>query len=254
MKKFLKRAMQTALRRFGYSIGPYRKDSSLPPDFSADTEKIWEAVKPFTMTSPERVSALVDAVQYLTRSGIEGDFVECGVWKVGSTMAMALALMDQGSKDRDLWLYDTFAGMPAPTEIDIEYTGRTGREKYSEHKNSANSSDWYLSPIDEVRRNILQTGYDVDRIHFVKGKVEDTIPTELPKKIALLRLDTDWYASTKHELIHLFPLVQPRGVVIIDDYGHWQGSKKAVDEYMNGNHISIFWHRIDYTGRIGVKV
>jgi hypothetical protein len=83
--------------------------------------------------------------------------------------------------------------------------------------------------------------------------VEDTIPGNMPKKIALLRLDTDWYESTKHELTHLFPLLQSNGVLIIDDYGHWEGARKAVNEYISDKHIRILLNRIDYTGRIAIK-
>jgi hypothetical protein len=86
------------------------------------------------------------------------------------------------------------------------------------------------------------------------GKVEDTIPADIPEKIALLRLDTDWYESTKHELIHLFPRLQKGGVLIIDDYGFWKGARKAVDEYFAENNIQILLNRIDDTGRMAIKL
>jgi hypothetical protein len=104
-----------------------------------------------------------------------------------------------------------------------------------------------------VRNNVCGTGYPREKLHFVVGKVEDTIPATMPRKIALLRLDTDWYDSTKHELSHLFPLLRPQGVLIVDDYGHWQGARKAVDEYFAAHQTGILLHRIDYTGRIAVK-
>jgi O-methyltransferase len=86
------------------------------------------------------------------------------------------------------------------------------------------------------------------------GKVEDTFPKDTPDKIAILRLDTDWYESTRHELIHLYPKLSIGGVLIIDDYGHWEGARKAVDEYINDNTLRILLNRIDYTGRIAVKM
>jgi O-methyltransferase len=98
----------------------------------------------------------------------------------------------------------------------------------------------------------VSIGLIVQRL--VKGKVEDTVPKNAPEKIALLRLDTDWYESTRHELVHLFPRLVPGGVLIIDDYGHWQGARKAVDEYIAGNQVKILLNRVDYTGRIGVKI
>ena len=96
------------------------------------------------------------------------------------------------------------------------------------------------------------TGYPVGNIRLLKGKVEDTIPGTMPAKIALLRLDTDWYESTKHELTYLFPLLEKSGVLIIDDYGAWQGARKAVDEYLKDNG-TVYLNRIDFTGRLLIK-
>lgn len=94
------------------------------------------------------------------------------------------------------------------------------------------------------------------KIKFIilKGKVEDTIPNVLPDTISLLRLDTDWYESTKHELTYLYPKLTKKGILLIDDYGYWQGSKKAVDEYIEEEKLSIFLNRIDLSGRLAVKI
>ena len=92
-----------------------------------------------------------------------------------------------------------------------------------------------------------------ERIHFVEGKVEDTIPATLPKRVALLRLDTDWYESTRHELCHLYPLLSRHGILVIDDYGHWQGARQAVDEYFAAQGQPVYLHRVDYTARLVVK-
>jgi hypothetical protein len=99
----------------------------------------------------------------------------------------------------------------------------------------------------------LGTGYPPEKVHFVKGMVEDTIPEQSPDGIALLRLDTDWYQSTKLELLHLYPRLANQGVLIIDDYGHWQGARRAVDEFISELRDPILLHRIDYTGRIAIK-
>jgi hypothetical protein len=104
-----------------------------------------------------------------------------------------------------------------------------------------------------VKLNIESTNYPKNLVHFVKGKVEDTIPQTMPEKIAILRLDTDWYESTYHELKHLFPKLVKGGIIIIDDYGHWKGAREAVDQYFTENGIHILLNRIDYTGRIGIK-
>jgi len=112
---------------------------------------------------------------------------------------------------------------------------------------------WAMAPLDRVRRNVLATGYPAERVHFIQGKVEDTLPANAPDRIALLRLDTDWYESTHHELTHLYPRLSPGGVLIIDDYGHWQGSRLAVDEFFAARAYTPLLGRMDYTGRMMVK-
>lgn len=168
-------------------------------------------------------------------------------------MAMALTLKDLNINDRHLYLYDTYSGMSAPGDDDVSIIGTNAHQKFSETKITADSSDWCLSSLPDVKKNVFSTGYKKEYFHFIEGKVEDTIPENIPEKIAILRLDTDWYESTKHELLHLFPLLQPNGVLIIDDYGHWEGAKKAVDEYFEEKKITILLNRIDYTGRIAIK-
>ena len=183
---------------------------------------------------------------------IQGDVVECGVWKGGSTMMMVKTLMQAGITDREIYLYDTYEGMPEPTEKDKDLSGTSAQGTWSENQTDS-VNEWCYSPLEEVQNNLYSTGYPADKIHFVKGKVEDTIPATLPQSIALLRLDTDWFDSTYHELIHLYPLLQKGGTLIIDDYGHWQGAREAVDKYFAENQVTMLLSRIDYTGRIGVK-
>lgn len=256
MARVVKSAIRSAIRRCGLDIvrhRPVRDPSSFPPDFDEATIEICNAVAPYTMTSPERIEAVVNAVGYLVKHGIQGSIVECGVWRGGSAMAMLLALKRLGDESRELHLYDTFTGMSAPGEVDVSYDGEHARTTYLNVKASDEESHWYWSTLEEVQRNTYSTGYRQDGIHLIPGKVETTIPEHAPSEIALLRLDTDWYESTKHELIHLFPRLQPQGVLIIDDYGHWKGARKAVDEYLSENNVRILLNRIDYTGRIGVK-
>lgn len=251
MKKYFNRMLRSVIQKAGFDI--VRRNHAYPNDFNSGVIEICEIVKPYTMTSPERLNSLINAVQYIVDAGIDGAFVECGVWKGGSSMAMAHALIRMGSERRDLYLYDTFSGMTAPSDVDISIHGEAAHQRFSETKISDDASDWCLSPLEEVKQNLFNTGYDKEKIHLIKGRVEDTIPKNIPDKIALLRLDTDWYESTKHELVHLFPLLAPNGVLIIDDYGHWEGARKAVDEYLSDNKIKILLNRIDYTGRIAVK-
>lgn len=217
----------------------------------SEIKEILQAVKPYTMTSPERIVSLVDAVQHVIRHDIPGDIVECGVWKGGSMMAVAKTLQHFGAQ-RNLHLYDTFDGMTEPEAVDADWMGQKAKA-LMDISEKDNSEIWGYCPLEEVRRNLESTGYDGKLISYIKGAVESTIPDAIPETISLLRLDTDWYASTLHELEHLYPRLSVGGLLIIDDYGHWQGARKAVDEYLERTQTKLFLSRIDYTARIGVK-
>jgi O-methyltransferase len=252
------RRLASALRcRFGYNPRHYLAGTLQlwnPPDISEEHWSIVRTVRPYTLTSPERVCAVLDAVEFVVRNDIPGSIVECGVWKGGSMMAAALALLRLNAASRDLYLFDTFEGMPRPEEGDSDYKGRAASRFFHRLQTGANSSSWCAASPAEVQKTMDLTGYDRSRIHLVKGLVEETIPRQAPDSIALLRLDTDWYESTKHELEHLFPRLSKNGVLIIDDYGHWRGARKAVDEYFSDNGKSIFLSRVDYAGRVAIKL
>jgi O-methyltransferase len=239
--------------RFGQRLVPL--ETPVPPDMASDKAfmDVYGKCRPFTMTSVERMFSLFQSVRYVVENGLPGDFVECGVWKGGSSMLIALTLSQLGVSDRRLWLYDTFEGMSEPTAEDKDFAGSdaVGQLKASDKEDS--HSVWCYSSLDEVKANMGRTGYDTANIRFVQGKVEDSIPGEIPLDIALLRLDTDWYASTYHELTHLYPLLQRRGVLIVDDFGHWEGAKKAVIQYFGEQGLHPILHRIDNTGRILIK-
>ncbi len=220
--------------------------------FEPEIASIVERVRPYTMTSPARVAALCDAVSYIVRHDIPGDIVECGVWKGGSSMAAALRLLQLNRADRALYLFDTFEGMTAPGEHDL--SASSGFSAATMIKHAPKSSHLRArAVIDEVEANMFSTGYAEALTHLVKGKVEETVPAQAPQRIAILRLDTDWYESTRHELIELYPRLVSGGILIIDDYGDWQGARRAVDEYFADPARRIFLNRIDRTGRIGVK-
>jgi O-methyltransferase len=243
-----RRALNHALARVGLVVIPKPPEERLEHDFLA----IYEQCAYATMTSRERMYCLWQAVDHITAAGIPGDVVECGVWRGGSTMLAAMTLQRRGDTTRRLWLYDTFAGMVEPGQHDRGRRGEDAHQMWAEMR-TGDHNEWCYSPLDEVQANMRRTGLAPERFKFVMGKVEDTIPGELPKRIALLRLDTDWYESTRHELIHLFPLLEPGGVLIVDDYGDWEGARRAVDEYFDETGTKILLSRIDETGRIGVK-
>jgi O-methyltransferase len=226
------------------------------PEATAGQLQIMNEVRPFTMTSWERVWALLQAVGYVHARRIEGDIVECGVWRGGSSMAAARALLLAGDAARQLWLFDTYAGMNKPTADDRRIrSDEPALGKWLETSTAQDGSDWCKASLEDVRDNMKRTGYPEDRIRMVAGRVEETLldPANIPAKIAILRLDTDWYESTRMELEYLFERVSPGGIVILDDYGHWAGAKKAVDESL-ATQPPYFMNRIDASGRIMVKI
>jgi hypothetical protein len=247
LKKFIK----GLAHKFGYKITKVSDDPLISKDELF--MEIYRKCQNYTMTSVERMYALYKAVQYIVDSKLPGDFVECGVWRGGSAMLMAHTLLALGDKSRKIYLYDTFEGMSEPTKQDYKIANEDLRaiDKWKREQRETHNN-WDFSPLHEVTFRMVSTGYPEDKMVFIKGKVEDSIPNSVPSKIALLRLDTDWYESTKHELNHLFPLLESNGVLIIDDYGSWAGSKKATDEYFSRR--SILLHRIDKDSRIGLKI
>ncbi len=241
------------IRQFAHICG-YVITREIPSDFRDQDIKIINSVQPYTMTSAERIFSLIEAVRYVVKNEIPGDIVECGVWRGGSMMATAKTLLEQNTQEKDLYLFDTFEGMTKPEKIDISNSNLDATKEFDNTIIDVDSSTWCRATIDDVKSNLFSVGYDKSKIHFIKGKVEDTLPLDGLKSISILRLDTDWYQSTKHELIHLFPKLSKGGVLIIDDYGFWQGARKAVDEYISENNIQILLNRIDETGRIALKL
>lgn len=249
----MKRLVQGALRTLGYELRrlPSSPQDARLRDLSEQERRTIGAVLPFTNTSVERIAALMNAVTYITGNRIRGDIAECGVWRGGSMMAVALTLVALGDVSRRLFLYDTYEGMSEPTDQDTTPWGDSAAAMLGRYPRG--TGPWCYASMDDVRANLVSTGYPQENIIMVAGKVEDTLPKHLPGELSLLRLDTDWYESTKHELTHLYPLLVRNGILIIDDYGHWEGARKAVDEYFLAGGGVHFLHRIDYTGRLLVK-
>ena len=244
LKNFIKKILST----FNYRI----ISNNYPTDFTEKDIKIIKFVNNYTMTSPERIKCLIDATKYIVKNKIVGTFVECGVWRGGSVMAAMLMLKKLKVNNTKFYLFDTFDGMSEPSNFDRDYSKNKGKDLLQYNTKDKNNKIWCYSPIEEVKKNIFKTKYPIKNIKFIKGKVEVTLKYYAPKKIALLRLDTDWYQSTKYELEILFPRLVKGGVLIIDDYGYWKGCKKAVDEYFLKKN-TYFQHRIDETGIILIK-
>jgi O-methyltransferase len=250
--QIFKRRAKHLLSRFGYEIINTRSRPPWPLDFQQRDIDLCEEVAAYTLTPPAAVVALADAVRYVCTAKVPGAIVECGVWKGGSMRAVARTLLEAGETETDLYLFDTFEGMSEPTDRDVMWTGERADVLLAQQ--SKDSHYWARASVDQVREVMYALPYPKSKIHFVQGKVEDTIPDQAPDQIALLRLDTDWYESTKHELVHLYPRLVPGGVLILDDYGFWRGAGRAADEYFQENDPPPLLVRIDYEGRrVAVK-
>lgn len=214
-----------------------------------------QKVRPHTRTFGAGVEApwaLYQSIEHIVRNRIPGDIVECGVWSGGSMLLAAHALLHFGDTSRRIYLYDTFAGMPKPDAIDARWDGVPALPTWEHHRRSGTS--WCFGGTqDHVRGVVLSSGYPEDRLVFVAGMVEDTLPATRPETISLLRLDTDLYRSTYHELVHLYPLLSVGGILILDDYGAFQGARAATDQFIEENELPLFLSRIDGSVRLAIK-
>ena len=207
--------------------------------------KIVDEVRPITMVGIERLYSLWCSVNYVVKNNIDGDIVECGVWRGGCCELIAKTLESLGNTSRRIYMYDTFEGMTKPEEVDVSYDGKIkAKEMLELFEKKGNyeygEKGWCESSIQHVHNVMAGTGYPMENVCLVKGKVEDTIPDVMPNNISILRLDTDWYESTKHEMLHLYKNLSQGGVLISDDYYYWTGCKKAIDDYFSDQKKPLF--------------
>jgi O-methyltransferase len=219
---------------------------SVPPDCDPRTAAIIDRVQAYTLTPPARLMALCEGIRNLDRNGVPGAIVECGVWRGGSMMAAALTLLELGNTDREIWLYDTFTKMPEFGEHDALASGHDLGQVYEQ---IGDDPIYEIYSEERIRKLMVSTGYPEGKLRLIKGMVEDTIPAQAPGQIALCRLDTDFYESTRHELEQLYPRVSRGGLVIVDDYGEFLGARKAVDEFIARLDPVPLLHRVDFSCR-----
>jgi hypothetical protein len=229
---------------------PKKKSQRLPAHYDEAARRTIRHVGPRTMTSHQKLYALIVATRHVARRQLPGAIVECGVWRGGSMQAIALTLLELDERERDLHLFDTFEGMPEPTAEDRRRDGAPARELLESH--DRDTKLWAVAGLDDVRAGMADTGYPSEHVHFHVGRVEETIPADAPGEIALLRLDTDWYQSTLHELEHLYDRVPSGGVILFDDYEYWEGARQAVDEFVERRGLGLLLAPMG-SGRIAVK-
>jgi O-methyltransferase len=254
IKRHLSRGFHRVLRKTGYHLVPISQAEKIPPDIEAEFLPLYEATKPFTMTSLPRMYALYKAIEYAVKKNIPGDIVECGAWKGGSMMLAALALKKFGDTSRHIYLYDTFKGLPAPTDKDINMKDGKPVMDFWRKNQKGDINLWCYATKDECEENMRATGYPESKVHVIEGMVQDTLLMNSPKQIALLRLDLDFYEATKYVLPNLFPRLAIHGVLLSDNYGNLKGERDAIDEYFKKTGTIILLDRMDGCGRIGLKV
>lgn len=251
----LTRYVNSICHIFGLHISRHKAISKALPEFVDQTfVSIYEKHKDKTMVPWTGCHATYTAAKYVAAYGIDGDVVECGVWRGGSSIIIAETLNAYGVNDKNIFMYDTYEGMSEPTDLDYPVARKDLRAADLLRTSDKTACIWAISSMEDVKNNILSASYPADNFKLIKGKVESTIPGEIPTKISLLRLDTDWYESTIHALEHLFPRLVVGGVLICDDYGHWAGVRKAVDQYLKQHKVRMLLHTdAQYGAVIGIK-
>ena len=222
-------------------------------ELDPETKEIFKKVKPFTMTSEIRLWSMVQSLDWIINKKIDGEIVETGCWKGGNLFLCDLYLKSKGINNKKIYGYDTFSGMPLPEKNDFKWQRSFNEtlERWSMN-NQKNKNNWAIVNKKNVLDNIKKIKAE-ESIKLIEGKVEDSllIKNNLPKKIAMLRIDTNFYKSTKFALEVLEPLVEKEGVIIFDDYGSWVGASKAIDEYFKNKFVWL--HRVDRGSRLLIK-
>lgn len=250
MKNIIKIFINKFLKSFGLLV---INQNQKIIEISDNDNELLKTISIYSMTPKIRMYNLLQSLREIKYKNIPGDFVECGVWKGGNLILMKKFLEKELIDTKKIYAFDTFEGMSQPDENDYELSNNVSAEDLLKKDTKKKSNVWGICSLEDVKKNLLKNLKDIDNIYFIKGKVEKTLNFEknIPEKISLLRLDTDWYSSTKKELEILYEKVSSGGIIIIDDYGHWGGSKKAVDEFFKNKYV--WMHYVDYACRLIIK-
>jgi len=191
-----------------------------------------------TMIGMKRLDNIEYCVREVLKNKIEGDFAELGVWRGGSAILMRALLKEMNAKDRNVWVADSFEGLPEPD--DKKYPADKGDKHFM--------FDELKVSLEEVKHNFSKYGLLDEQVKFLKGWFKNTLPTAPIKKLAILRLDGDMYESTMDGLVNLYPKLSVGGYIIIDDWGAIPACRKAVEDYRKENSITEKIVEIDWTG------
>ena len=233
MIKKLKKLIKQFFSFFNLTISK-KKNYRFPIEADKEIIEFIKISKQFSMTDLHAMYVLSQAILKAKTNKLDGDFVECGIWRGGNVLLLKL-LNDYYKLNKSIFAFDTFDGMTAPSKFDIDFQNISAEEQLNKNDKSEDKKNIHCySELETVKKNISKYT-NLNNIKFVKGPVEKTLldKENLPEKISILRLDTDFYESTKIELDVLYPKLVQGGVLIIDDYGHWKGAQKAVDEFFD---------------------
>jgi len=252
-----KKPLQRLLALFGYRATKLTANELTPPTYPIEFDDADKAIFDYvlsnklTMVSREQLISTLLASKHVCNAGVEGDFVECGVWRGGNSI-IAADVFNRMTTNKEVYLFDTFAGMTEPTEADKpNFKGYSTRDRFLADQRGTHN-EWCYASLEEVMGH-FQTRDLVHKAKFIKGDVLRTLDdADIPQKISILRLDTDWYQSTKKELEVLWPRLQDGGILMIDDYDYWSGVKTAVDEFF-AHSVKPYLHYMDKAGRIAIK-
>ena len=250
IKNFIKDIIKKSLSFFDYNL---INENQKIIELTHNEKELIDLVKSYSMTPQIRIYNLIKALKHINHKKILGDYVECGVWKGGNIILFKKIIELTNDSNRKIFAYDTFEGMTEPDKNDFDISKNLNAKILMNKDKEKKTNIWGVCSLEDVKNNIQSNVKNIDNIRFIKGPVEKTLDIQdnLPEKISLLRLDTDWYSSTRKELEILYKKVSPGGIIIIDDYGHWGGSKKAVDEFFLDKYV--WMHYIDYACRLIIK-
>lgn len=268
MKKTMKKTMKKITRSLGFELTKISRENPFEDyDYGAEAYQALSINKENSMMPEVNLITLYEQAVYCEKFDVAGDFVECGVWKGGAVGMMAMANLTHGKKRRKLHLFDAFDDICEPDplldgEKAMSDVKRLSDKESSEIKGDIKAIEGIYDSMgghgtmDECNELLSdKIGYDENYILYHKGWFQHTIEKESKniEKIAILRLDGDWYDSIKIPLTFLYDKVEKGGLIVIDDYGYYEGCTKAVDEFLGARSIKTFLSYSNYGCRYFVK-